>query len=379
MAETDKNPHHSATEHDPDTPEYRGATGGWGSLEGIAKVFGESWNTPLAMKVLARQNKPGGVMCTSCAWAKPAKPHTFEFCENGAKATLWEITPKRTTPEFFAKHTLEELRCWHDHDLENEGRLTHPLRYDPESDRYLPVSWEDAFAEIGRELNALDPKSTVFYSSGHAGLEASYLYALFARLYGHNNLPQSSNMCHETTSVGLKEIIGVSVGTCTLEDFDHCDAIFFFGQNTGSNSPRFLHWLKSCVDRGVRIVTFNPVREKGLLDFVDPQNPIQMTVGRATPISEAYYQVRPGGDIAAMAGLIKVVLEAEEANPGAILDHAFIAEHTTGIEPMLQAVRGFSWAEIERHSGLTEAMLREATDIYLGAPNVIGIYGMGLT
>ena len=219
----------------------------------------------------------------------------------------------------------------------------------------------------------------MFYASGHAGLEASYLYALFARAMGHQNLPQSSNMCHETTSVNLKSFIGTPVGTCTLEDFDHCDTIFFFGQNTGSNSPRFLHVLKAAVERGCRIVTFNPVRERGLLEFVDPQNIAQMTIGRPTQISEKYYQVRPGGDIAVLAGLMKCVLAAEEAAPGEVIDHEFIAQHTEGYEATIAAVKAASWAEIETHSGLTRAMIEEAADIYLSAKNAIGIYGMGLT
>jgi anaerobic selenocysteine-containing dehydrogenase len=225
-----------------------------------------------------------------CPLAEPAEPTAFEFCENGAKATLWELDTHHADPDFFAAHTLSDLRGWHDHDLEKSGRLTHPMRFDAASDRYVPVSWDAAFADIGSQLRGMDAKEAVFYASGHAGLEASYLYALFARAMGHQNLPQSSNMCHETTSVNLLTYLGTSVGTCTLEDFDHCDTIFFFGQNTGSNSPRFLHTLKAAVERGCRIVTFNPVRERGLIEFVDPQNIAQMLLGPATKISEHYYQ-----------------------------------------------------------------------------------------
>lgn len=374
-----RNPSHTPLSHDPETPDYSGATGGWGSLEGIANILGQEAVTPDAFKTLARQNKPRGVMCTSCAWAKPATPHTFEFCENGAKATLWELTKNRATPEFFAQHDLAQLRSWHDHDLEKAGRLTHPMRYDRATDRYVATDWSSAIADIAGRLRSFDPKSTVFYSSGHAGLEAAYLYALFARAWGHQNLPQSSNMCHETTSVGLKEVIGTPVGTCTLEDFEHCDAIFFFGQNTGSNSPRFLHVLKSAVERGCRIITFNPLREKGLIEFVDPQNVVQMTVGKATQISEKYFQVRPGGDVAVLAGMIKTVLAAEEREPGAILDHAFIERHTSGFSETIAAIQAIEWGEIERHSGLSRGMIEDAAEVYLTSKNVIGIYGMGLT
>src|SRR5438067_2483812 len=238
--------------------------GGWGSLKAIAKTFASELSTPGALGTLRRQNKVKGFMCVSCAWTKPADYHPFEFCENGAKATLWELTTRRCSPEFFARHTVTELRGWKDYDLEQQGRLTHPLRYDRTSDKYVACSWDEAFAAIGAELKKLDPKTAVFYASGRASLETSYLYALFARLYGHNNLPDSSNMCHETTSVALKKLIGAPVGTVIYDDFKHCDAIFFFGQNTGSNSPRFLHVLQDCTQRGVKIITFNPVKEKGL-------------------------------------------------------------------------------------------------------------------
>ncbi|WP_339952263.1 molybdopterin-dependent oxidoreductase, partial [uncultured Albimonas sp.] len=350
-----------------------------GSLQGVMRAWGAARPSAEALGILARLNKPGGVMCTGCAWAKSAEPRPAEFCENGAKATFWELDRRRADAAFWERHTLAELRGLHDHDLESAGRLTEPLRYDPESDRYLPVSWQEAFARIGAALRAHPAKESVFYASGHSGLEASYLYALFARAFGHQNLPQSSNMCHETTSVNLKALLGTPVGTCTLEDFEQCDAIFFFGQNTGTSSPRFLHVLKRVVERGGRIVTFNPLRERGLLAFTDPQDLVQMTVGAPTRISEKYYQVRPGGDVAVLAGLMKCVLAAEDAAPGAGLDAAFIAEHTEGFEAAAAAVREVSWAEIERHSGLTREMIEEAGRIYLGSKRVIGIYGMGLT
>jgi molybdopterin-dependent oxidoreductase alpha subunit len=370
---------HTPTTQDPDTPFDKQPAGGWGSLKGVARIFGESASSAVAVKILSSLNKPKGVMCSSCAWAKPAEPHTFEFCENGAKATLWELDSRRAGVEFFQDHSVGQLQAWHDHDLETAGRLTHPLRYDPATDHYVAVGWAEAFEEIGRELKRLNPKQAVFYASGHAGLEASYLYALFARAMGHQNLPQSSNMCHETTSVNLKKFIGTAVGTCTLEDFDHCDAIFFFGQNAGTNSPRFLHILKAAVKRGCRIVTFNPLRERGLIEFADPQNIVQMTVGKPTSLSEKYYQLRPGGDIAVLAGLIKCVFAAEAASPGAVIDNEFIQRETTGYEPMMAAVRAVAWSDIEANSGLTRAMIEEAAEVYLSAKNAIGIYGMGLT
>ena len=366
-----------------ETVHYTGTEGGWGSVRGIAEIALRERPTPAALDTLRRQNKVKGFMCVSCAWAKPAKPHAFEFCENGAKATFWELTSRRCTPDVLAKHTLAELRTWRDFDLEQLGRLTHPMRHDRASDTYVPCSWDEAFAAIGRELNGIDPGAAVFYASGRASLETSYLYALFARLYGHNNLPDSSNMCHETTSVALKKLIGSPVGTCVLDDFEKCDAIFFFGQNTGSNSPRLLHPLQEAVKRGCRIVTFNPIKEKGLEVFKNPQSPVEMLTPASTPISTLYLQVKAGGDIAAITGLIKHVLAAEDAlwrsEQRHVLDVDFIAQHTSGFEAMKAHVEATGWDEIEAESGLSRDDLREAAQIYIEAPRAIAMFGMGLT
>ncbi|MDQ2763273.1 MAG: molybdopterin-dependent oxidoreductase, partial [Pseudomonadota bacterium] len=288
-----------------DLPHSPGPAGGWGSLKGIASIFGESWSSPASIATLGQLNKPKGVMCVSCAWPKPANYSAFEFCENGAKATLWELTSARCTPDFWAKdeHTVSALRDWTDHNLEKTGRLTHPMRYDAATDRYVEVTWDEAFAGIAAALKPLEPNEAVFYASGHAGLEASYLYALLARAYGTNNLPQSSNMCHETTSVGLTKVIGSPVGTIVWEDLAQADAFFFFGQNPGTNSPRFLHPLKEAKDRGAKIVTFNPIIEQGLVSFVDPQSPVAMLTGKATTISDQYHQLKAGGDIAVLLGM----------------------------------------------------------------------------
>ncbi|MFS0850892.1 FdhF/YdeP family oxidoreductase [Novosphingobium panipatense] len=366
-----------------DTVHYEGAEGGWGSVRGMAEIAWREKPTPAVLNTLRRQNKVKGFMCVSCAWTKPAQPHPLEFCENGAKATLWELTSRRCTPEVLAAHTVSELKTWKDHDLEQLGRITHPMRYDRASDKYVACDWEEAFAAIGRELKAIDPGATVFYSSGRASLETSYLYALFARLYGHNNLPDSSNMCHETTSVALKKLIGSPVGTCVLSDFHSCDAIFFFGQNTGSNSPRLLHPLQEAVKRGCKIVTFNPIREKGLEVFKNPQSPVEMLTPKETQISTLYLQVKAGGDIAAITGLIKHVLAAEEKKWAEeklhVLDVDFIEQHTSGFEAMKAHAEATSWEEIERESGLTRADLEEAAQIYVEAKRSIAMYGMGLT
>ncbi len=358
--------------------QYEGPAGGWGSLQGILRIAGSEVPEPGVIDTLMHQNKSGGHMCTSCAWAKPAVPHAFEFCENGAKATIWDLTLDRCTPQFFAEHTVSELLSWSDHDLEDVGRLTAPMRYDPSSDRYVACTWEEAFNAIGSTLKRLQPESVVFYTSGRASLETSYLYALFARLYGNNNLPDSSNMCHETTSVALTKVIGASVGTCVLEDFDKCDMLLFFGQNTGSNSPRFLHPLQDAAERGCTIVTFNPVCETGLIKFTNPQDPIEMLTGSTTRISDIYLQVHPGGDIAALTGLCKYVIEAADKGQGYLHDE-FIAMHTSGFERFAAFARNVTWQDIETESGLSQQRLSEVGELYLRAQRVIGIYGMGLT
>ncbi len=241
-------------------------------------------------------------------------------------------------------------------------------------------------AEIGRELKALrqeDPRSVVFYTSGRASLETSYMYALLARLYGNNNLPDSSNMCHEPTSVALPQSIGAPVGTVLLEDFETTDLIFFFGQNVGSNAPRMLHPLQEARRRGAQIITFNPLRERGLERFTDPQSPVEMLTRSSTRISTQYHQVKAGGDLAALTGLCKALLAmdrgAEAAGKPRVLDHAFIAEHTHGFDDFVRFCEGQDWAALERRSGLTRQGLEAAASVYARSKAVIGIYGMGLT
>ncbi|WP_440981680.1 FdhF/YdeP family oxidoreductase [Shinella sumterensis] len=390
-----------------------GPAGGWGSAKSVGEILLRE-HVPLSGPALLKhQNKPEGYMCVSCAWAKPAKTHPLEFCENGAKATAWEITSRRADEAFFARHTLSELENWLDHDLEEQGRLTQPMRWDAATDKYVTVDWQTAFEEIGRELRAISPEKAEFYTSGRASLEASYMYQLFARIYGSNNLPDSSNMCHESSSVGLPESIGASVGTAILSDFQNCDCIFYIAQNVGTSSPRLLHDLQDAVDRGVKVVTFNLLREPGLERFVNPQAPGQMLTGKETPISSNYYQVRNGGDIAALFGVCKALIEADDALHAAgvskvsgsddqpqhpqnaaalafaasvaaadkkhVLDHDFIAEHTAGFEEFTAAARGHSWEELERVSGLTRHQMTEAARIYAASDAVLMVYGMGLT
>jgi molybdopterin-dependent oxidoreductase alpha subunit len=361
---------------------YHGPAGGWGSLKTVAGILTQEEVAILGSEILLKQNKPDGYMCVSCSWAKPAKPHPFEFCENGAKATAWEITNKAVTAKFFAEHTLNELRGWSDHLLEEQGRLTTPMRYDRASDKYVRIAWEEAFREIGAELNRLDPRAVVMYTSGRASLEASYMYQLFGRMYGTNNFPDSSNMCHESTSVALPDVIGVPVGTVLLQDFEHTDCIFFFGHNTTTNAPRMLHPLQEAAQRGVPIITFNPLRERGLERFTNPQNPVQMLAG-GTRISTQYHQLRFGGDAAAIAGICKAVIEADDealaSGRSRIVDVGFISQYTSGFDEFATFCRRQSWPDLQRASGLSREAMVDSANVYMAANAVIANYGMGIT
>ncbi len=362
---------------------YRHPAGGWGSARSLGRILTKEGVLGSGALALMRQNKVDGFQCVSCAWVKPASPLPFEFCENGAKATAWEITAHRCTPDFFAQHTVTELRDWDNYHLEQAGRLTHPMRYHAATDKYVPVSWGHAIADIGAELRAIENRrSVVFYSSGRSSNEASYLYGLFARAYGNNNLPDSSNMCHETTSVALPASIGVPVGTVTLEDFAHTDCIMFFGQNPGSNSPRMLHALQEASERNVPIIVYNPLRERGLERFTDPQSPGEMLSRSETRIASQYNQVKAGGDLAAITGICKAVLaldDAARARGRTVHDDAFLADHTNGFGEFATWLRQQDWTGIERCSGLPRAALEATASVYARARSVIAIYGMGLT
>jgi molybdopterin-dependent oxidoreductase alpha subunit len=397
----------------PEIQPYSGPAGGWGSAKSVTEILLREHVAIDGSTLLSHQNKPDGYMCVSCAWAKPAKTHPLEFCENGAKATAWEVTSRRADAKFFAAHKLAELERWRDHDLEEKGRLTEPMRWDPATDTYKPVSWEAAFDEIGRELRALKPESVEFYTSGRASLETAYMYQLFARMYGSNHLPDCSNMCHETSSVALPQSIGASVGTAVLSDFQNTDCIFYIAQNVGTSSPRLLHDLQDAVDRGVKIVAINPLRERGLERFINPQSPSQMLTGKETQIASSYYQVRNGGDVAALFGICKALIEADdilrqsgvslvagedaEPNPPSnaaaiafaasiaaadrkhILDHDFIQQHTAGFEEFATTARSHTWEDLERVSGLTRDQMMEAAKTYAMSDAVMMVYGMGLT
>ncbi len=358
---------------------YEGPAGGWGALRSVKNTLLKHDIAIKGAKTLLSANQPDGFDCPGCAWPDRNHASSFEFCENGVKAVAAEATARRAGPDFFARHTVAEMMAQSDFWLEDQGRLTQPMRYDAASDRYLPVEWSEAFALIAEHLNALpDPNQAIFYTSGRASNEAAFLYQLFVREYGTNNFPDCSNMCHEPSGSGMRPQIGVGKGTVTLEDFEQAEAIFIFGQNPGTNHPRMLGELRAAHKRGARIVSFNPLRERGLERFQDPQSKLEMATLGATPISTHYFQVHPGGDLAAVKGMMKHVLE-QESTLGGILDHAFIAEHTSGFEAMAADLRAESWEVLALESGLDEAQMRSAGDVYIGAKSSIVCWGMGIT
>ncbi len=359
------------------------SAGGWGAVNAVERHLGKQQILLKGNRALLSMNKPGGFDCPSCAWPDPSKPHVAEYCENGAKAVAWEATKKRTGPDFFAEHRVEELKSWTDHDLEEHGRLTHPMRYDAATDTYQPVEWQDALTDIGERLRELDPNRINLYTSGRTSNEAAFLWQLYGRLIGTNNFPDCSDMCHMTTTVALPESIGVGKGTVTLEDWEHCDAIFIIGQNPGTNSPRMMIYLHDMAKRGVPIVTFNPLKERALVRFSDPQNAVEMLTGRGQAISSSYFQLRTGGDVMAMRGICKAVIAADDAaqreGRSRILDVAFLAEHTHGFEAFAEYARNLDWAEIEHYTALSRADLEYAAEIYMKAERVIACWGMGIT
>lgn len=363
---------------------YKGPAGGWGALRSVARQLLQHRIAAKGTRTLLSANQPDGFDCPGCAWPDRQHASSFEFCENGVKAVAAEATADRATPELIGAHTVTALRSWSDHDLEAMGRLTEPMVYDASTDRYRRIDWDDAFALIAQHLQRLaSPDEAIFYTSGRTSNEAAFLYQLFVREYGTNNFPDCSNMCHEPSGMGLKGSVGVGKGTVTLDDFELADCILIFGQNPGTNHPRMLGELRAAARRGARILSFNPLRERGLERFADPQSPVEMLSGGATAISSDYFQLKVGGDIALIKGIIKHLLaldeEARLRGLPAVIDPAFIAEHTLGFEALKADVEAEDWSLIERESGISRDRLLHAAQVIAQAKGVIACWGMGIT
>jgi len=354
-----------------------------GGLPAITEVMKHALGepgVPHGAQLLRSVNQFGGFDCPGCAWPEPDDHRSIaEFCENGAKAIAEEATDERVTPEFFREWPVASLSEQSDYWLGKRGRLTHPMILHDGATHYEPIEWDDAFRLVGEQFNALrSPDQAVFYTSGRTSNEAAFLYQLFVRQFGTNNLPDCSNMCHESSGTALTEVTGRGKGTVTLDDFELADAIFVIGQNPGTNHPRMLTTLQAAARRGCRIVSVNPLFEAGLNHFKHPQEPLAW-FGAGTPLACLHVPVRVNGDVAFLKGVMKEMLEEEQRRPGLVLDHEFIKEHTRGFEEFRAALAQVAWPDICEQSGLERSQIRAAAEIAMGAERLICCWAMGLT
>ena len=332
------------------------------------------------VETLLRVNQKDGFDCPGCAWPdRDSNRATFEFCENGAKAVADEATTHKITREFFAKYDVATLSAQPDVWLNAQGRLTEPMLLDESARYYTPIGWNDAFRLLAGELKALaSPDQAVFYTSGRTSNEAAFLYQLFVRMYGTNNLPDCSNLCHESSGEALRESIGTGKGCVTLDDFQSTDAIFIIGQNPGTNHPRMMATLQAAARRGCEIVSINPLPEAGLIAFRHPQQAAGL-LGFSTPLTSLFLPVRINGDVALLKGIMKEMLQEEKRRPGEILDKRFIEEFTCGFDSFAESLEDVSWADITAQSGIDRQIIRQAAEVAMRSRATIVCWAMGLT
>ncbi len=349
------------------------------AVTAIKYAFGEM-GVVRGTRTLLQLNQKEGIDCPGCAWPEPDGERShFEFCEEGAKHVADEATTKRITREFFQQWSVTELAQQSDLWLNQQGRLTRPMILRAGSEKYEAIDWKEAFGLVASELKSLaSPDQAIFYTSGRASNEAAFLYQLFARQFGTNNLPDCSNMCHESSGTGMKEALGFGKGTVTLEDFNLAGAIFVIGQNPGTNHPRMLTSLLHAKRRGCKIVHINPLPETGLTRFKHPQE-VWTWLGAGTKLADLFMQVRVNGDVALLKGIMKEVFAAEERRPGQVLDHEFIGQYTTGFEEFREALRTVHIGDILDHAGVTKSQLEDAARIFVESDRVIVCWAMGLT
>ncbi|KJL41521.1 MULTISPECIES: FdhF/YdeP family oxidoreductase [Microbacterium] len=342
------------------------------------EIANEQMGVMRSVQTLMRVNQKDGFDCPGCAWPEEDKRHIAEFCENGAKAVAEEATLRRVGPEFFAAHSLDELRAHDDWWLGQQGRLTHPMVLDEGASHYRPISWDDALSLVADELKALDdPDEAVFYTSGRTSNEAAFLYQLLVRGLGTNNLPDCSNMCHESSGSALTETIGIGKGTVSIEDVHEADLLIVAGQNPGTNHPRMLSALEKAKRRGATIIAVNPLPEAGLMRFENPQTVRGVAFG-GTKLADEFVQIRLGGDQALFQAIGKHLLEAE-ASDGGVLDHDFIAAHTSGFDAYRQAMTDAPWRDLVTATGLPEKALRRVGEAVRTSKATIVCWAMGLT
>uniref|UniRef100_UPI004048BA0E FdhF/YdeP family oxidoreductase n=1 Tax=Polaribacter sp. TaxID=1920175 RepID=UPI004048BA0E len=331
--------------------------------------------------LLANLNQKYGFDCPGCAWPDPDEKRAFlaEYCENGAKAVAEEATKKRVSPLFFASHSVHELSLLSDYEIGKSGRITHPMYLPEGASHYEEISWEAAFNLIGKELNDLpSPDEAIFYTSGRTSNEAAFLYQLFVRQFGTNNLPDCSNMCHESSGSALSETLGIGKGSVTLDDFNHADLVIVIGQNPGTNHPRMLTALGDTKKRGGKIMTINPLPEVGLLNYKDPQNPLKW-VGQGQDLTDLFLQVKINGDVALLKIILKLLVAKEKAVPNSVFDHDFIAEKTAGLEAFLADLENYSIKELVPQTGLELTEIEKAADLIAENEKIIICWAMGLT
>ncbi|MFC5263116.1 FdhF/YdeP family oxidoreductase [Kribbella qitaiheensis] len=360
--------------------EYHHPAAGWGAARSVGRVLERAGEPVEGFRALFVMNQEdGGFDCPGCAW--PDDPHGLhlDICENGVKHATWELAPAKVDREFFAGHTVTELVEWSDYDLEAVGRLAEPMSYNPATDKYEPISWEDAFALVGGTLRGLDtPDQASFYTSGRLSNEATFLYQLWVREFGTNNLPDCSNMCHEASGRALTAAIGSGKGTVDLHDWEIADAIWLMADNAATNAPRMLTWLAEADRRGAQLVHINPLIEAGSRRTIIPHEFAHMATFHATATGTMNVQVRIGGDLALLRGVAKAVFEAAEQNPD-VLDHEFIEQYTHGIDEYRALVEATAWADLVRDAGVDEAGIRRLADSYLATERVIIAWCLGLT
>ncbi|PKW15980.1 FdhF/YdeP family oxidoreductase [Saccharopolyspora spinosa] len=328
---------------------------------------------------LLNVNQAKGIDCPGCAWPDPKHRHMNEYCENGAKHINDEATTRRVTADFFRQHPVSELAQKSDQWLNHQGRLTEPVVKRPGSDHYEPITWDAAFDLLADELRALDsPNEALFYTSGRLNNEAAFLLQLFARAFGTNNLPDCSNMCHESSGSAMQQTLGVGKGSASLDDIHHSDLVFVVGQNPGTNHPRMLSALEQTKRNGGQVVAVNPLPEAGLIRFKNPQK-ARGVIGRGTAIADQFLQIRPGGDLALFKALNLLLLEAEDANPGTVLDHEFIQANTSGFAEFAERAHEITWDEVRTATGLTREEIKQVRDRVLASKSIIVCWAMGLT
>lgn len=338
-------------------------------------------HSPLdAIGILKDLNQADGFDCPGCAWPDPDdRAALAEYCENGAKAVAWETTTRRVDGAFFKAHSVHALTRQSDHWLGDQGRLVEPMWLRPGGTHYEPLGWSEALDLIATELKALQsPNEAVFYTSGRTSNEAAFLYQLFVRAFGTNNLPDCSNMCHESSGVGLGETVGIGKGSVTLDDLHHADTIIVIGQNPGTNHPRMLTALQTARKNGARIIAVNPLPEVGLMRFQHPKKPLQMLTA-GTRLTDLFLQVQVNGDVALLKALMCLLLEAEARSPGKVLDHAFIAEHTEGFEALEAHLREQDVDALCAQCGVAREELQKAAELLLRSDKIIVCWAMGLT